>query len=402
MSLTVARLGHLGDGIAETAAGPVYLPRMLPGEVVSDDGTHILTPSPDRVRPPCPHYRRCGGCALQHASDGFVANWKAEVVRTALAAHGIGAEVVAVHTSPPGSRIRATLAGRRTRAGALVGFHAPASDVIVPVPDCRVLDPALLALLPFLEAVTVRHGSRKAELAFAITASVAGADVAVTGGTVPDASGRMALAELSRAHGVARLTWNGEPVASHALPARPIGAARVVPPPGAFLQATGEGEAALTSAVLRATEGAANVADLFAGCGTFALPLAGRAEVHAVETDAAALAALDAGWRGATGLRRITTETRDLFRRPLLPAELARFDAVVLDPPRAGADAQTSALAASPVPTVAAVSCNPVSFARDASRLISGGYVLDRLEVVDQFRWSPHIEIAATFTRRSG
>ena len=175
MSLTVARLGHLGDGIAETAAGPVYLPRMLPGEVVSDDGTHILTPSPDRVRPPCPHYRRCGGCALQHASDGFVANWKAEVVRTALAAHGIGAEVVAVHTSPPGSRIRATLAGRRTRAGALVGFHAPASDVIVPVPDCRVLDPALLALLPFLDAVTVRHGSRKAELAFAITATPADA-----------------------------------------------------------------------------------------------------------------------------------------------------------------------------------------------------------------------------------
>jgi 23S rRNA (uracil1939-C5)-methyltransferase len=178
-----------------------------------------------------------------------------------------------------------------------------------------------------------------------------------------------------------------------------FGAARVTPPPGAFLQATAAGETALVGFVLQATQGAAKLADLFAGCGTFALPLAAQAEVQAVEGEAAMLAALDKGWRGAQGLKRLGTETRDLFRRPLLPDAIDRFDAVVIDPPRAGAEAQIAEIAASTLRRLVYVSCNPVTFARDAERLLQAGFRLDDMIVVDQFRWSAHIELAACFLR---
>ncbi|MCC5983842.1 MAG: class I SAM-dependent RNA methyltransferase, partial [Rhodobacteraceae bacterium] len=196
---------------------------------------------------------------------------------------------------------------------------------------------------------------------------------------------------------LARLAWEGEVIALAALPAQTFGRAQVVPPPGAFLQATEDGEATLLAAVRGAVGDAARVADLFAGCGTFTLPLAERAEVHAVEGDAAMLAALDAGWRRAAGLKRVRTETRDLFRRPLLADELACFDAVVIDPPRAGAAAQVAELARAQVPVIAAVSCNPVTFARDARVLVAAGYCLQTVQVVDQFRWSAHVELAARF-----
>jgi len=401
--LTVARLGHLGDGVAP---GPVHVARALPGEEI--EGTpvagriaapRILTPSPDRVRPPCRHFPRCGGCALQHAADGFLAGWKVEVVRAALAAQGLDAPFRPIAVSPPGSRRRATLAGRRTKAGALVGFHARGSDEIVEIPDCRLLHPGLMAALPLCARLVRLAGSRKGMMGFALTQTEAGLDLAVTGGKAPDLDLREALAAEAEAADLARLTWAGETLAERRPPLLRFGRARVTLPPGAFLQATAEGEAALQAAVAEAVAGAGHIADLFAGCGTFALPLAERAEVHAVEADAAMLAALDAGWRGAPWLRRVTTEARDLFRNPLAPPELARFDAVVIDPPRAGAAAQTAALAASGVARVAAVSCNPVSFARDARTLTEAGFRLDWVQVVDQFRWSPHVELAAAFSR---
>jgi 23S rRNA (uracil1939-C5)-methyltransferase len=182
-------------------------------------------------------------------------------------------------------------------------------------------------------------------------------------------------------------------------PTHAFGTAHVTPPPGAFLQATLPAQTAMQAAVAEAVGNAPRVADLFSGCGTFALPLAATAEVHAVESAGDMLAALDQGWRHATGLKRVTTETRDLFRNPLLPEELARYDAVVIDPPRAGAEAQAQALAASPVPRVAAISCNPVTFARDAKRLVAGGYRLEWVQMIDQFRHSPHVELAAAFAR---
>ncbi|MFW5642351.1 MAG: class I SAM-dependent RNA methyltransferase [Roseicyclus sp.] len=397
--ITIDRLGHHGDGIAE---GPVYAALTLPGEVVAGEivegrlaAPRILAPSPDRVAAPCPHFRSCGGCALMHASDGFVARWKTEVIQTALAAHGLAAPMRKIATSPPRARRRATLAGRRTKKGALVGFHARRSETIVPIAQCNVLAPALLATLPALEAITRLGASRAGALALALTLSPSGVDLAVTGGKPLDAG---LQAELPRfADRFLRLTWNGEPVFADAAPVQRFGAATVTPPPGAFLQATVEGEAALVAAVQEAAGGAKRIADLFAGCGTFALPLASAAPVHAVEGDAALLAALGQGARHAPGLRPVTTEARDLFRRPLGPEELARFDAVVIDPPRAGAEAQTRALAAARVPRIAAVSCNPVTVARDVRLLVAAGYVLDWVQPVDQFRWSAHVELAACF-----
>ena len=401
--LTIERLGHLGDGIAP---GPVYVPRALPGEMVEGtveagrmDAPRILSPAPDRVRAPCPHYAACGACALQHASEDFVTDWKRQVIRAALAAQGLETAMRPPAVSPPGARRRATLAGRRTKKGAIVGFHARASDTIVAVPDCRVLHPDLLAIVPLCERLTRLGASRKGALAFAMTRSEAGVDLEVREARALDLELRAELAALGAGADLARLSWNGEQIAERRPPIQRFGGVAVVPPPGAFLQATAEGEAALVSAVAEAVAGAGRVVDLFAGCGTFALPLAARAEVHAVEGTAALTAALDRGWRHGEGLKPVTVETRDLFRRPLQPDELAGFDAAVIDPPRAGAAAQTQALAVSGVPRVAAVSCNPVTFARDAKTLTEAGFRLDWVQLVDQFRWSAHVELAAQFTR---
>lgn len=402
-TLTIARLGHLGDGIAP---GPVFVPMALPGEVVEGvvDGERmaepkIVTPSPDRVKAPCRHYRACGGCALMHASDAFVAGWKADVVRQALAGQGLEAPFRPTLTSPPRSRRRATFSGRRTKSGAIIGFHGRRSGTISEIPDCQILDPRLTALLPVLEAITVAGGSRKAELALSAAVTDGGVDLAVRNGKPIDPALFADLARIAAGAGIARLTWDGEVIAMSRPPSQRFGRADVVPPAGAFFQATAGGEAALVAAVTDAVGGATPVADLFAGCGTFALPLAEHAEIHAVEGEAAMIAALDAGWRGTQGLHRLTTEARDLFRRPLLPDELNRFGAIVIDPPRAGAEAQSVQIAASRVPIVAAVSCNPVTFARDARILCDAGFRIDWVEVVDQFRWSPHVELSARLSR---
>jgi 23S rRNA (uracil1939-C5)-methyltransferase len=403
--VTIERLGHLGDGIATGPDGPIFVPQMLPGEVVEGDlsgdsllNPRIVTPSPDRVRAPCAHYRTCGGCSLQHAAEPFVAQWKVDVVNAALAGQGLAATFRPIITSAPRSRRRAVLAGRRTKSGTMLGFHARASDVLVPVPQCILLHPDLMAAFPALEALILIGGSRKSEMSLTVTQSLAGPDVAVRGGKPLDTALRFELARVVEAQGIARLAWDDETVALRVAPMQRFGAALVAPPPGAFLQATKDGEAALLGSVRDAVQGARRIADLFAGVGTFSLPLAVQAEVHAVEGEAAMIAALDRGWRMAEGLKRVTSETRDLFRRPLEGDDLAGFDAVVIDPPRAGAEAQTTALAKAQVPVIAAVSCNPVTFARDARILVQAGYSLDWVQVVDQFRWSPHVELVARFS----
>ena len=406
MRLTIDRLGHLGDGIATGPDGAVFVPQVLPGEEVEGDlsgdrltDVRIVTPSADRVRPPCAHARTCGGCMLQHASDGFVAGWKQEIVKAALAGQGLSAPFRPIMISPPRSRRRATLAGRKTKGGVLLGFHARASEMIVAVPGCHLLHPDLIAAFPALEALVRAGGSRTTELAMTVTRSSVGPDIVVRGGKELDANQRLDLARIAESHAVARLSWNGEVVALRASPVQRFGGASVTPPPGAFLQATAEGEAALLAAVTDAVKGADRIADLFAGCGTFTLPLAREAEVHAVEGEREMAATLEKGWRQGEGLKKVTVEARDLFRRPLEPDELKPFDAVVIDPPRAGAEAQAERLAASRVPVIAAVSCNPVTFARDARLLVAAGYRIDWVQVVDQFRWSPHVELAARFSR---
>ena len=280
----------------------------------------------------------------------------------------------------------------------MAGFHGRASDVITQIPNCHLLDPALMPGIEVAEQLALAGSSRKGALAVHLTVSEVGLDVAVTGGKALDGRLRAELAQLAEAHKLARLSWEDEVVATRQPPVQRFADISVTPPPGAFLQATRQGEAALLAAVQDITAGAKAVADLFAGCGTFSLPLAKTAAVHAVEGDAAMLRALDAGWRHGTGLRKVTTETRDLFRQPLLPDELKRFDAVVIDPPRAGAEAQVAELAQAQVPVIAYVSCNPVTFARDAKTLVAAGYTLNWVQVVDQFRWSAHTELAASFT----
>lgn len=397
-TLVIDRLGHRGDGIAH---GPVFVPGALPGETVEGivtDGVmadpRIVQPVPDRVRPPCRHARSCGGCQLQHASDGFVEGWKLDVVRTALAAQGLDAPVSMGMTSPPQSRRRAAFSARRTKKGALAGFHQKGSDVVVAVPDCQLVTPELAASLPMVEALAVLGASRKGELSALVTHSQSGLDVTVSGGKPIDLE---TLAEIAREHDLARIAW-GEEVLTRRPPFQRFDGVEVVPQPGAFLQATESGEIALRDAVKHILQGARHVADLFAGCGTFALPLSREARVHAVEGDKAMIRALDHGWRHGQELRHVTHEARDLFRNPLLPDELARFDGVVIDPPRAGAEAQIAQLAAARIPRIAHVSCNPVTFARDAQTLIRAGYALGPVAVVDQFRWSTHVELVAGFT----
>lgn len=398
--LTIESLTHLGLGRASD--GRSLIPRVLPDEeiAVDQDGTlRIITPSPDRVAPPCRHFKTCGGCAMQHASDGFVAHWKQDIVARALLAHGLAPDFRAMAISPAQSRRRAKFAGRRTKKGALVGFHGRASHLLVDVPDCQLVTPDLLAAMPVLQQITILAASRKAEVDLTVTQTAHGPDILIGTEKPLTPELRVTLAALANQHGLSRLVWNDEPVVTINPPDQDFGGTKIAPPPGAFLQATKAGEAALVAAVDEITQGAARIVDLFAGCGTFTLPLAKRAEVHAVESESAMLEALDRGWRVGHGLRRVTTQTRDLFRRPLEPDELAPFAAAVIDPPRAGAEAQIDALARSAVKTVAMVSCNPVTFARDARVLVDAGFALSWVQVVDQFRWSAHVEVVAAFTR---
>ncbi|HBV55023.1 MAG TPA: class I SAM-dependent RNA methyltransferase [Rhodobacteraceae bacterium] len=403
IEITIERLGHQGDGIA---SGPYFAPLTLPGERISGKledrkltDIKILEPSPLRVAASCKHYRSCGGCALQHIKDDFVASWKLDVVKAALAAKGLTSEFRPIETSLEHSRRRATFSAKRTKKGVLTGFHARASETIIAIEDCAVVSPDILAILPKLDALALIGASRKGELTIQVTKSTAGLDVAVTEGKPIDTAMQVELAALAEAAGLARLSWNGDVVVARHNPYQSMGDARVTPPPGAFLQATEHGEQVLVTAVKEIVGSAKRIVDLFSGCGTFSLPLAKTAEIHAVEGDPAMISALDKAWRETVGLKKLSSESRDLFRRPLMPDELNRFEAAIIDPPRAGAEAQIEHIAASALTRLAMVSCNPVTFARDAAVLVSAGFSLDWVQTVDQFRWSTHVELVASFTR---
>lgn len=393
-ALTAQGLGRGDDG--------EYYPRTLPGEDIDpsvSEGFRILTPSPDRVKPPCQHYKSCGGCALQHGRESFVATWKRSVVARALAARGLRPEIGDTQTSPQGSRRRAKFAGRRTKSGPLVGFYKRASHDIIDTPGCILMRPSIVAARPALAALTELAATRKTPAAFTVIETLVGVDVLVQSDLPLDGKLRIALADLAQRFDLARLSWGNETIVVREQPFQTFGATRVVPPPGAFLQATPEGEATLVNRVAEIVGEARRIVDLFSGCGTFTLPLAQNAQIHAVEMDRPLIDALLKGWRAAQGLRHVDGEARDLFRRPLTSDELDRFDAIVVDPPRAGAETQTHEIAASKVPVVAMVSCNPVTFARDAAVLCEAGFRLDRVDVVDQFRWSANVELVGGFKR---
>jgi 23S rRNA (uracil1939-C5)-methyltransferase len=420
--LRIARLGERGDGVGTLDGRPVYVAGALPGELVrvgrgtkrgdgvAADLLELLEPVPERQPPPCRHFAACGGCALQHLAPESYRAWKQERLAAVLARAGLRpAEIAPLVAIDPASRRRVELVARRQGGRVRLGFHERASHRIVDLADCRIMAPPLLALLPPLRATLAAVLPEGGEADLLATATETGIDLLVRAGFAPGLAARQAMADLAAPAGLARITWEEpgqkpEPVLLLRRPVVRFAGVPIEPPPGAFLQASAEAEAALAAAALAGLPRRGRVADLYAGCGTFSFAVAeagaaSRIAVHAVEGDAAALEALLAAARAAGLADRVSGERRDLAARPPLPAELARTDAVLFDPPRSGGPAVAAALAASAVPRVLAVSCNPTSFARDARTLVDGGFTLGRVTPVDQFVWSPHLELVAEFTR---
>lgn len=415
LDLDIEKLGTEGAGLARMAGRSVLVPDALPGERVrirlDGDAVTLLerhNDAPERIAPPCRHFGTCGGCVLQHLAPSPYAAFKATLIQAALSRHSLGdTSVAAVTASPPHSRRRAVLAARRIGAGVVLGFRGRASHHVVDLAQCPVLLPMLEQLLPPLRTFAAEVLAPGQQAMLTLTGVDTGIDLGLDLPAEPKLAALQRLADFAERQGLARLWWRvggGEPVpaAQHRKVQTRFGAITVDLPPGGFLQATADGEAALFAAAQEWLGGARRIADLFAGIGTFALGLADGANrpIHAVEQDAAALAALAAAARRA-GLVRVTSECRDLEARPLLAPELAGFDAVLFDPPRAGARAQAEQLAQSGVPLIIGVSCNPASFARDAAILVAGGYSLDCVRPIDQFLWSNQIELIGRF-RRSG
>jgi len=424
LDVRIERLGDGGDGIAETACGRLYIPLSLPGERVRvrplrprgggfvAQVVDVLAPGGARQPPPCPHFGVCGGCALQHLTDDAYAAWKTARLTAALGRVGLGGDdlVAPLLRIPAGTRRRATFTALRDRAaGVHLGFQVRDGHTVVDLATCLVLDAAILPLLPELRRLFGAMLAPDGRASATVTLLDGGLDVLLTGAPPRSLQDHERLARFAEDADLARLSWRtddgtaAEPLAVRR-PARVLfGGIAVTVPPAGFLQPSLAGEAALLAAVHAGVGGARVVADLFCGCGTFALPLVQRAaRLHAIDTDADAVAALSAAGRSVpAGAARLRCEPRDLFTRPLAASELSGFDAVVLDPPRAGARAQAAALAASAVPVVVYVSCNPATFARDARLLADGGYRLERITPVDQFLWSPHLELVAVFRKRA-
>jgi 23S rRNA (uracil1939-C5)-methyltransferase len=411
--LAIETVGGEGDGVGHGADGkPIYAPFSLPGETVSVVGSGerrelaaVLSPSPQRVEPPCPHFGTCGGCALQHWDHAPYLAWKLERLRGTLALQHLETEILAPFAARPGTRRRLALHARKgSRDAARLGFKERKSWAVVDIAVCPIADPRLEAALPALRRLAVplfEHHKSAPTLHVTLTGS--GVDIEITG--VENKSGglsadaRMTLAQIAAEADFARVTIDGEAAYMARQPTVRLGPATVALPPGAFLQATPQAEAAMTAFVSEQAQGAHRIADLYCGVGTFTFGLAAIAPVLAAEGSATAVQALTGALATAPGLRGITATTRDLARRPLLAEEMKHIDLVVFDPPRAGALEQTAEIARSKVARVIGVSCNPATFARDARALTDAGFNLVRVLPVDQFLWSPHVELVGVFER---
>ncbi|WP_448579007.1 class I SAM-dependent RNA methyltransferase [Thermaurantiacus sp.] len=394
----VVRLAARGDGV--TADGR-FVVGAVPGDRVTADGA--IWPGPDHLAPACQHFGLCGGCQLQHASDAILARFATARCLEPLARLGIRpGDVRPAHLSPPFSRRRASLRAARRGGRVELGFNEEGAHRLIDLAECPVLSPELFRLVAPLRQLLAMLMPERSVVGVTMALTDGGPDLLLSNLSAERLPVVEALTAFAAAQRLARLSVEGplgvETVVAPAVPAVTLGGVAVTLPPGAFLQATADGEAALVAAVMESVGDARRVADLFAGLGTFALPLSRQARVLAVDGAGPALQALERAARSAR--RPVETQHRDLFRRPLTPDELGRFDAVLFDPPRAGAIAQSTALAQSRVPVVVAVSCNPATFARDAERLAAGDYALETLWPVAQFRWSTHVELVARFVRR--
>jgi 23S rRNA (uracil1939-C5)-methyltransferase len=411
VELLIDHLGHLGDGVvAVTSGGAVYVPGALPGETVDVENAaghpgrlrlvQIVSASPQRVSPICPHFGVCGGCAVQHWESAYYRAWKQNLVVEALERVGLRPPVADLIDAHGAGRRRAVLHARRGTHEVLeVGFSAARAHRVVAIDRCPVLAQSLDAGIKVAWEIAEALGPTAKPLDLHVTATDVGLDVDVRGSGSLSAGLASSLARIANNHDLARITRHGEMVALRRAPSLGMGKANVLLPPAAFLQATTEGEAALARLVLAYGASANRAADLFAGVGPFALRLSERMPIHAVDQDEQALAALERAASATSGLKPVTVERRDLFRRPLTGPELKPYDVVVFDPPRQGAESQSRELASSGVPRIVAVSCNPVTFARDASALVNGRYKLIDVTPVDQFRYAAHVEIVALFER---
>ncbi|MET4684707.1 class I SAM-dependent RNA methyltransferase [Brevundimonas faecalis] len=410
--LTIARMGHQGDGIAETSNGLVFVPGALPGERVSaevKDGRaerfDLIEASPDRRPIHSETYAECGVAPLQHWADAPYLAWKREVVIQTLAREGLETEVEATVAVPPASRRRLALHARSGPNGrVLLGFKARRSWRLVELTDCPVSDPRLTAALPALARVAAPFlGHPKSAPTLHVTLTDTGLDVDVTGvekksgGLTADMTAR-AIAAAAEAD-LARLSLDGDVLMMARQPRVTFGGVSTPLPPGGFLQAAPAAEAAMVERAVEAARGAKKVADLFCGAGTFTFPLAEIAAVTAADSAAASIAALKTGVGTVKGLKPIEAQARDLFRRPMSPYDLKGCEAIVLDPPRAGALEQTQQLPGTKAGVIVGVSCNPQTFARDAHVLVDAGFRLEKVTPIDQFLWSTHVELVGIFRR---
>ena len=408
--LLIDHVGHRGDGVAFAGGNTVFVPYTLGGETVEAEPVadhpdrrqlfRIEHASAERIAPFCDYFGKCGGCAIQHWQQDAYRAWKRRIVVDTLAHAGIECEVDQLIDAHGAGRRRITVHARRSIDGELrVGFAAASSHAIVAIGQCPILDPALHGALDAARALAELLKPASKPLDIQITATDGGLDVDVRGSGPLPAAMIATLSRLAEQQGLARLTRHGELVLMRAPPSIGIGTAQVILPPGSFLQATQAGEEALAALVSARCKRAKHIADLFCGVGPFALRLAAKSRISAFDSDAGAVAALQKAATSTAGLKPVKAEARDLFRRPLMPQELRDYDAVVFDPPRQGALAQVTQLAASKIPVVVAVSCNVATFARDARILIDGGYTIGNISPVDQFRHTPHVELVARFLR---
>ena len=412
-TVTIEKLGAQGDGIASNAGGPVYVPFSLPGETVAiarvkSQGTimSITTPSPDRQEPPCRHFGpdglngTCGGCTLQHLADAPYRAFKRQLVIDALKSKGLTPAVGEIVPARPGERRRVVFAARKTEKDMLIGFNQAESHHIVAIEECPISSAGIIARLPAIRAIAASLATNTEPFRISVLETLSGLDISVDEvKKLSDPQRRKAVETVLSLRGIARVSLNGEILIEPSKPLVDFGGIQVAPPPGGFTQATKPAEQAMAELVLAHIGKAKRIADLFAGAGTFSLQLARIGRVHAVEAEAKALAALDHAARNTQGLKPVSVEKRDLFRRPLMTQEFKPFDAVVFDPPRAGAEFQCKELARSGVKKIAAVSCNPLTLARDLAILVEGGYRITGVTPIDQFLWTSHVEVVATLEK---
>lgn len=418
LKLAIETIGAGGDGIARLDRQTFYVPQSCPGDVVlatpgdrRGNGVEaiideIVTPGPHRQKPPCRHFNQCGGCLLQHLDDEFVADWKRQVIIDQLDRAGVSAELIApTLTSPERSRRRVDFIASRRKKSAMIGFHQRRSRQIFDIGDCPVLHPRLLALVKPLRAMMSRLMPKNSNADIVATLANEGVDIVIRPEQeIPlDLERRQILSDFANEQNLARISWQAatdrgpDMISARKAPTLDMGDIAVSIPPAGFLQATEEGEMALAALAKSHLANSKFIVDLFCGCGSFTFALATQCKLHAVDSDPELIDALQTSANQA--MQPVTSEVRNLFRRPLTSEELKDYDGLIFDPPRAGAKSQADEIARSQIPSVVAISCNPASFARDARKLVDGGYRLERVVPVDQFRWSAHVELIGLFSR---